>query len=316
MKTILVPLDGSALAEHALPYVRVLARLLGARLQLLRVIPNSTLEQGDTFGYDLAAIYGMGEAVAARQEHELQLRETLRERAEVYLGRQATALAEHGLEVGFEARFGPPAEVIVETAKAEHVAMIAMATHGYSGIRRWALGSVADKVVHATCTPVLLVRGEVADEVPAIRRVLLPLDGSHLAEQALPLATEIVTRGGGELVLLRATVPAVEIAAGMPPSVRVAATYEDLTEPMHKIAREDLEGLAARLRGEVPQVAVVAPVGDPGELIVDEAQAHHADLIVMATHGYSGIRRWALGSVADKVLHATTTPLILVRAKG
>ncbi|HWQ13846.1 MAG TPA: universal stress protein, partial [Roseiflexaceae bacterium] len=96
MRTILVPLDGSPLAERALPYARALAGLLEARLQLLRVIPDSALEQGDTVGFDLAAIYGVSEAIAARQEHEQRMRERLREHAESYLARQAAALAEQG----------------------------------------------------------------------------------------------------------------------------------------------------------------------------------------------------------------------------
>jgi nucleotide-binding universal stress UspA family protein len=314
MRTILVPLDGSALAEHVLPYAQALAALLEARLHLLRVIPDSALEHGDTFGYDLAAIYGVAEAITARQEHERRMRELLRERAESYLARQAAALAHQGFDVGTEVRFGPPAEMIVETAEGEHVALIAVATHGYSGLKRWALGSTADKVVHATCTPVLLVRGEAA-EAPQLRRVLLPLDGSPLAQQALPLAAELAARARGELVLLRAIVPTVEIIAGLAPATRMPVQYEDLTEPMREFAQQELEDLAAQLRAEVPRVIPLAPVGSAAELIVDEAVLHHADLIVMATHGYGGLRRWALGSTADKVLHATTTPLILVRAK-
>ncbi|HWQ15114.1 MAG TPA: universal stress protein, partial [Roseiflexaceae bacterium] len=225
-------------------------------------------------------------------------------------------LAEQGVEVGTEVRCGPPAEVIVETAEGEHVALIAMATHGYSGLKRWALGSTADKVVHATGTPVLLVRGEApAPQEVRIRRILLPLDGSRLARQALPLAAELAVRARGELLLLRAIVPTLEIMAGMPPSARMPVQYEDLTEPMRAFAQQELNELAEQLRAEVPQVVSLAPIGPAAEVIVDEAAAHHADLIVMATHGYSGLKRWALGSTADKVLHTSTTPLILVRAR-
>lgn len=77
-------------------------------------------------------------------------------------------------------------------------------------------------------------------------------------------------------------------------------------------ASQELAGLAAELQPDVPARAVVV-AGQPAEMIIDQAYAHQIDLIVMATHGYSGVRRWALGSIADKVLHATTTPLILVR---
>jgi nucleotide-binding universal stress UspA family protein len=317
MRTILVPLDGSRLAEQVIPQARALAALLDARLRLLTVIPDSAVDEGDTFGYDLAAIYGVGDALRARREHEVELREALHIRARRYLEQQAEALAALGTEATYEVRFGPPAEVIVETAEAEHVALVAMATHGYSGLKRWALGSVADKVIHASCAPVLVVRGVTSvAAAPAVRRIVVPLDGSPLAKQALPLGAELARRAGAELVLLRATMPTIDLMAGMPPAGRLAAPYEDLTEPMRQSARRELEGIAGQLRGEDVRVEVAAPIGDPAELIVDEAAAHQADLIVMATHGYSGLRRWALGSVADKVLHATTTPLILVRAKG
>lgn len=314
MRTILVPLDGSALAEHALPYALELARLLDARLHVLRVIPDSALEDGESFGYDLAAIYGVGEALAARQEHDMRVRATLRERAGQYLDRQVESVAKAGFEACAEVRLGPPAEVIVEVAAAVHADLIVMGTHGYSGVRRWALGSTADKVVHATHTPVLLVRGDAP--APALRRIVVPLDGSALARQALPLAVELAARASSSLVLLRAIMPALEIAAGMPPSARIPPQTEDITEPMRESAQQELDALAEQLRGEVPHVAAMALIGPPAEVIVDEAAARHADLIVMATHGHSGLRRWALGSTTDKVLHTTSTPVLLVRVRA
>jgi nucleotide-binding universal stress UspA family protein len=315
MRIILATLDGSALSEHALPYAVALARLLDARLQLLRVIPDSAVDDGETFGYDLAAIYGVAEALAARQEHDRLMREALRERAEQYLARRAEALEAQGLRVGLEVRFGPPAEVIVEAAEGEHVDLIVMGTHGYGGVRRWALGSTADKVVHATHTPVLLVRGEAPAPAPALRRIMLPLDGSPLAQQALPLAAVLAARSGAELVLLRAVMPTLDVAAGVPAPARTPPAIQDMTESLRACAQHGLEDLAARLRSEVVPVAALAPVGPAAEVIVDEAAARHVDLIVMATHGYSGLRRWALGSTADKVLHASHTPLLLVRAR-
>lgn len=315
MKTILVPLDGSALAEHVLPYVREIAPLLDADIRLLRVIPDTAIENGETFGYDLATLYGVAEAVMARQEHDARVRETLRERAAQYLATLAEQLTAAGFQATTEVRCGPPAEVIVEVAESEHVAMIAMGTHGYGGVRRWALGSTTDRVVHATSTPVLLVRADAPDPAPTLQRIVLPLDGSAIAEQALPLAVDLARRAGAELVLLRATMPMIEIGAGMPPAGRMPPQIEDLTETIRGYAEEELNTLAGRLRGEIAQVLVHAPVGSAAEVIVDEA-AEHADLIVMATHGYSGLRRWALGSTADKVLHASRTPLLLVRAKA
>jgi nucleotide-binding universal stress UspA family protein len=156
MNTLLVPLDGSALAERSLPYVRMLAPLLGARICLLRVVTEMPSE--DLFPENMAVAYGIHDPLAAqykRQQHGLDI---LRQNAERYLESQVALLQAAGLDVAIDVRCGSAADVIVEAALGQHVTMIVMATHGYSGLKRWALGSVTDKVLHATMTPLLLVR--------------------------------------------------------------------------------------------------------------------------------------------------------------
>jgi nucleotide-binding universal stress UspA family protein len=181
-------------------------------------------------------------------------------------------------------------------------------------LRRWALGSVADKVIHATDAPVLLVRGQAQPVVQPPRRILTPLDGSGLSRQALPLASEIARAARAELILLRAVVPMIEAYIGAPVLGRPLVENSETLNALYEYALDELKAEAASLRAEAPRVLTRAIIGYPAEVIIDEAREMDVDLIVMATHGYSGLRRWALGSVADKVLHATTTPLILVRA--
>jgi nucleotide-binding universal stress UspA family protein len=314
MKTLLVPLDGSAIAERILPYVRTLAPSLGARVCLLQVISDP---DGDGLLADsIAATYGVGDPLAtqhARWQHSLDL---LRQNAERYLESQAASLQGAGLDVAVDVRCGPAADVIVEAAGGEHVAMIAMATHGYGGLKRWALGSVTDKVVHATSTPVFIARGVAPAQVPAFKRILVPLDGSTLARQALPLATELARSAHAELLLLQAIPPMIEAYPGFPPRGRPIPQLAEVLAALRDGAMSELGALADELR--TPEMAVRAQVvnGHAAEVLVDEAEQGGVDLIVMATHGYSGLRRWALGSVADKVLHATTTPLILVHARS
>jgi nucleotide-binding universal stress UspA family protein len=241
--------------------------------------------------------------------------EELHQQAQAYLDTQAQTLRSAGIEVTSEVRTGSPAETIVEVAAAHMPgALIAMATHGYSGLRRWALGSVADKVIHATDAPVLLVRGQAQPVVQPPRRILTPLDGSGLSRQALPLASEIARAAHAELILLRAVVPMIEAYIGAPVLGRPLVENSETLNALHEYALDELKAEAASLRAEAPRVLTRAIIGYPAEVIIDEAREMDVDLIVMATHGYSGLRRWALGSVADKVLHATTTPLILVRA--
>ncbi|ABU59813.1 MAG: universal stress protein UspA [Roseiflexus sp.] len=315
MQTIVVPLDGSELSAQVLPYVRVLAPLLGARVHLLRVVQESHLSSGESWAQVLISVYGVPESEALRRDYYDESMEALRQRAQAYLDAQAKALEDAGIEVVSDVRSGSPADVIVEVAAGcLPGAMIAMATHGYSGLRRWALGSVADKVIHATEAPVLLVRGQAQPIVHPPRRILIPLDGSGLARQALPLASEIARAAHAELILLRAVVPMIEAYIGAPMLGRPLAENNEALGALHEYALNDLNAEAASLRAEVPRVLTHAIIGYPAEVIIDEAQAMDVDLIVMATHGYGGLRRWALGSVADKVLHATTTPLILVRA--
>lgn len=315
MQTIVVPLDGSELSAQVLPYVRVLAPLLGARVHLLRVVQESHHSGGESWAQVLISVYGVPESEALRRDYYDESMEALRQRAQAYLDAQAKALEDAGIEVVSDVRSGSPADVIVEVAAGcLPGAMIAMATHGYSGLRRWALGSVADKVIHATEAPVLLVRGQAQPIVHPPRRILIPLDGSGLARQALPLASEIARAAHAELILLRAVAPMIEAYIGAPMLGRPLAENNEALGALHEYALNDLNAEAASLRAEVPRVLTHAIIGYPAEVIIDEAQAMDVDLIVMATHGYGGLRRWALGSVADKVLHATTTPLILVRA--
>jgi len=310
MKTLLVPLDGSKLAEQVLPSVRTLAPLLGAHVQLLHVV-----SEADRY-HLLADAMGIDEVggVPLRSGEFVHSWEPLRQNAEDYLNMQAAELTAAGVDAGVEVQLGWPAEAIVAAAEREHVTLIAMATHGYSGIKRWALGSVTDKVVHATTTPVLAVRGaeQAAVMERPLRRILVPLDGSELARQALPLAVELATCARAELILLTVAAPQLMIAPElMSPLPEFDAALPRLQERL----KEELGTFAPRLAAEGVQVTPVAVSGFPAEMIVDLAQQREADLIVMATHGASGLRRWALGSVADKVLHAAPMPLLLVRAQ-
>ena len=159
MHTIVVPLDGSELAAQVMPYVRTLAPLLDAHVHLLRIVPETPAGGSESWAQVLIAVYGVPESEAVRRADHDAVMEELHQQAQAYLDTQAQTLRSAGIEVTSEVRTGSPAETIVEVAAAHMPgALIAMATHGYSGLRRWALGSVADKVLHATTTPLILVR--------------------------------------------------------------------------------------------------------------------------------------------------------------
>jgi nucleotide-binding universal stress UspA family protein len=278
----LVPLDGSPLAEQALPFAAALARQPNARVLLLRV-----LEPGPDPSVPLI------HEAAARAELEY--------------------VAEHlrldGLDVEtllFSTLHGNVASVIVETAGQRDANLIVMSSHGRGGPGRWVHGSVAEEVLRTSPIPVLVIPATCSREWVAGRdlRILVPLDGSTLAEQALEPILASLAGIDVELVLLR-VVPA--------PSAEAAAyLFEDPAAELAQ-ARAGLEAVADRLRRRDLQVSVQTSVGSAAEAITRMAHEQAIDLIAMATHGRSGLARVVLGSVATETLRRASVPLLLYR---
>ena len=314
MNTILVPLDGSALAEQVLPYVRTLAPLLGVGVRLLNVISDETHDS--LLAEGIAASYGVIDPLATQREREHRSLTTRTHHAEGYLDSHAMLLRGQGIDVETDVRWGPAPDLIVEAAEGLDITMIAMATHGYSGLRRWALGSVTDKVLHATATPVFVVRGSKPAPVDPVtfERVMVPLDGSPMAAQALPLAADLAERAQAELLLMQAVEVSIDAYPSIAPLGRPDLMPSEVLRMLRLRAGQQLEAQATMLRKRGLHVVSHVLNGHAAEAIIDEATQRPVDLLVMATHGYSGLKRWALGSVTDKVLHAATTPLLLVRA--
>lgn len=300
MQTILVPLDGSRYSEQALPYAQALARTLACELRLLHVLTEADREEAITGG--LVPREAPQGTVLFYDDLSPRAWDLLRRHAEIYLAEVADPLRAAELAVDTEVRSGAPAEMIVAAAR-DADTLIVMATHGHGGLRRWALGSVTDAVVQTASSPVLIIRSALtaALRAPQITRILVPLDGSEHSAQALPLAIDLARRAQAELTLVQAITP-------RPHSAGVALVQRNQ-------ALAALRARAQLLRREHPAIeAVVTGEYDhAAEAIVDEAARRHADLIVMATHGAGGARRWMLGSVAAKTLQATDLPVLLVR---
>jgi nucleotide-binding universal stress UspA family protein len=317
VKTILVPLDGSVCAEQALPYVLVLAPLLKARVRLVRIVPNVDTDQHVL--ESIAAFAGATPTMSHDYSARRQLQGELLEQSVTYLDGQANLLRRAGLVCDPVTYVGAAAHELVEQAHDDAVIMVIMGTHGYTGVRRWTVGSVADKVVHTASKPVLLVRSQQDAVVTApkpLRHILVPLDGSALSARALPLATQIAKAANASVQLFRAIEP---MTVPFPDVRQVGSTlpsYETFMADVRSRAQENLEQVTTALHDQQIRAASHVLMGAPAEAIVDEAQRQQVDMIVMATHGYTGVQRWAMGSVADKVLHATTIPLLLVPVRG
>jgi nucleotide-binding universal stress UspA family protein len=296
-RRILAPLDGSELAERALPYAEDLARRVGSELVLVRA----------------AMLFPF---------QKTHLSEPARERveeAEGYLEGVARTLRGRGLEVRTVAPYTWPEVEIAAEARRQEADLIVMSTHGRGGLGRWVYGSVAERVVAESPVPVMLVRAWKGQSGPIWhgehRCILVPLDGSELAEAALPVARALVDALHGRLVLLRvepfASWDSPVIASIGPGDESTGPTaVPDWDDEQERLRTEALEYLS-RLRGD-SEVRAELRSGFPVEAILDAAREHGAALVVMTTHGRTGPGGFPLGSVADSVLRQGSMPVVLV----
>ena len=279
---ILIPLDGSELSERALPLAADIARRTGASLTLASVID--------------------AEADAAQSA------------SEKYLIDVAGRLEGAGLEISTVTLTGDPAEEIVGHAEREEIDLIAMATRGRSGLVRGLLGSVTDRVIHGTTVPVLIVRPETAAELggeaPNIGQVVVPLDGSEFAEAALPLGQALAKALSARIVLMRSVRYPVAYSAAADPPVEPAEVVS--VEELEQDARDYLAPVSERVESDGLPVETRVGSGHPRGQLVALAEEFPESIIVMTTHGASGIKRWVLGSVADGVIRTAPVPTLII----
>jgi nucleotide-binding universal stress UspA family protein len=230
-----------------------------------------------------------------------------------YLQRVTDRLVASGLTVQSRVVVGDAAAEILTTGRQASVDLIALATHGRSGLRRWVYGSVAEKVLHITHTPLLLIRP--TEEQPAppsgLTHVVIALDGSPVAETALPLAEALARRCSVPLVLFRV----VEILplTFVDPMSMAGGNYQAILDGLEQAAQDYLNQVAAPLRRNDLAVEITTPMGGPAEKIVRYTHEHPGSLVVMATHGRTGMTEVVLGSVARRVVLQGNTPTLVVR---
>jgi nucleotide-binding universal stress UspA family protein len=210
-------------------------------------------------------------------------------------------------------RIGKPAEVISQVAAADLDTLIAMTTHGRSGIRRWLLGSVAEKVLHGAENDVLLIRAIERRRAAAhLQRVVVPLDGSELAEKAVPCAVELAKKMNLELMLIRVyLMPGVAYPTGS-----YAPDWNLLDRETRERATEYLQIQMSKLRNEgLERVSLKVLEGSAAEKIIGVGRETPGSMIAMSTHGASGAGRWLLGSVTERVIRHSETAVLVARAK-
>jgi nucleotide-binding universal stress UspA family protein len=301
-RTLLVPLDGSPLAEQALPLALEIAERANASVRLVHVHPPGMPG-------------GSGPGSDPRPES------AVRESEQAYLNGAAQRVATASpVRVAAELLDGPVAATLCGRAAATGTDLIVMATHGRGPLTRFWLGSVADQVIRQAPVPVLLVRPrDGAPDLawrPRLRHILIPLDGSALAEQALGPATAMGRLLKVDYTLLRAIEPIIlpDPRFGGNP---VAGLDPTLLRALQEAAQADLNRVADRLRSRALHVRMRVVSNQPAAVaILDEAGGGDVDLIALATHGRGGLPRLLLGSVADKVVRGSPVPVLVYRPRA
>lgn len=307
---ILVPLDGSARAERALPVAARIARARDASLVLVRVVS----ELADVGGYMIPSV-ATDQGVVEREEFE----------ARDYLNALSKNHALQGVKVETKVEFGLPAQVILDIIKTEGIDGVIIGSHGRSGLSRWVLGSVAQPIVRHSLAPVLLLRqqGPALDDDSSLRespfRILIPLDGSELAEAALEPAQimgEIFSASGTYELHIARVIPFLNTSA--PDKLREESRVEALNY-LDRIAKRLATATAGRAHIstsvvlEIDVADALARMTRSGELVTGSLISDGCDILAMATHGRTGLARLAMGSVTERVLSATIAPALIIR---
>jgi nucleotide-binding universal stress UspA family protein len=293
--TALIPLDGTKLSESAFSLLPFIKTLGFDRVRLVSVWESVWEEK---------------EAPPGKESELAEIAERGRSYLEAYLHEQASAVAGQGFQVDTAVRVGRAADACLEVAR-DGTDLILIATHGRTGIARWRLGSVADAIIRDAPCPCLVIGPNVNIELVgyAPRRVVVPVDGSELAEQALPVAAWIAAKSGATIGLVRAVSMT---AVTYDPSMGMYSV--DLLQAMEDAAIAYMERLAEQLGGKASVTSTLLR-GPSGEQILEHLQESAADLVVMASHGRAGLARAALGSVTDRVLHGPA-PVLVLRPEG
>lgn len=314
---VLIPLDGSSRAEQVLPVAARLARASGGTITLLRVLNISQ---------DVLT-YGIGAPFITPGDLEEDLRKVKDYLDQLCLREELSGIAIQTLAIA-----GTPAAVIIAEAEEQASDLIVISSHGYTGVKRWLLGSVAEQVAHHALAPVLILRDEKslcaynqANSSCSIR-ALVPLDTSARSQDVLAPAAQLVAAlsspGQGELQL--ATIvrtPEQPMVTAQEKDQQLQKAWQNLDA----IKRSIFEGLVADFGPDLhPTITKnVSRQHDIAEGIVQIAEhggefanygiADRCDLIAITTHGAGGIAQWALGSIATRVLHSTRLPMLIVR---
>ena len=301
LRSLLVPLDGTRFSEYALPLAEGVAQATGAALHLAHVHvphPPTALIGSTPFQFE-------GMNLDAYDDHD-------RDREKDYMAALAGRLTEaYPVPVDTALLEGEVPSALAQYAKEIRADAVVLSTHSRTGPKRAWMGSVAEGMIRSGSFPILVVHADEAADIGEpldIQRILVALDGSELSETILAPAAELAQACEARLTLLHVLSTGQTEPGGMIP------TNPDQWTHALEEGESYLEGLAGRLRRRrIPVDTVVMAHPEPGRAIREVAEEDRADLIAMASHGYTGIRRVLFGSVAEDVLRHCRVPMLIRR---
>jgi nucleotide-binding universal stress UspA family protein len=287
-KKILVPLDGSNAAEIVIPYVEELAAKLSAEIIVVSVYESSD-DESHLHRYYL-------ERIVDQMQHQISEFDPASE-----------------VRIHSEVLRGKPAQQLVQYADKANVSLIAMSSYGSSGREAKLIGNIATKVLWSTKRPVLLIRTPATDaaikQKRLVKKILVPLDGSKTGETIIQCAEVLAEALGAELILFQVLEP-LRIVAGF----ETVAPYSipEGKESIKASARAYLNGVEEPLKKKGIRTSTAIVWGSAAERIIEYAEAN-TDLVTISSHGRSGVGRWVLGSVTEKVLQVGDKPVLVAR---
>jgi nucleotide-binding universal stress UspA family protein len=292
---ILVPLDGSALAESVLPHLFAFARAFHSHVTLLSVVGREEVDHPSQRIDPL----------------DWQMR---RAEARSYLNKLKNSLSQAGLSVRYELQYGDPAARIIEYVQSHDIDLLLLSSHGQSGLTGWNISSVVQKIVIRVQTPIMIVRAYRPDQIDHreahYKKLLIPLDGSSRAEIVLPLAAELGEFHKAQLILAH-VIQEPELPRRAPRSQEENELVDDFLDKNKQEAARYLDGLKEQFPVDMKiQLIVGEHVVDALHTIVEQDKP---DLVVMTAHGYTGSGKRPFGGLALNFIVYGTNPLLIVQ---